>query len=148
MNRFIKVAALVLIAAFGLFAFTACGLSNNPKKTKEALEEKQYTVETIIGDNDPDAQAELDSMSDEMSITAGDLVAMLAAYKGESDDMPQDFIYIYYFKDGNVADKFWNSNGQQLDELKQEYKTVEGFKVDRAGSVVYFGTEQAIRDAM
>ena len=62
--------------------------------------------------------------------------------------MPQDFIYIYYFKDGMVADKFWKANGQQLDDLKEEYKTVDGFKVDRAGSVVYFGTEQAIRDAM
>lgn len=149
MKKIIRTVFLVMAMALAVYALVACGISNNPKKTKDALEDKQYTVETIIGDNDLDAQAELDSMSDEMHITAGDLVAMLAAYKGGTDDMAQDFIYIYYFKDGSVANKFWDANKKQIEDLgATEYKDVEGFEIKKQGSVVYFGTKQAISDAM
>ena len=148
MKKYTKLFALVSVMILAVLSLAACGLSNNPKKTQEALEKRNYTVETIIGDSDIDSQAELDSMSDEMSLSAGELVAMLAAYKEKEEDEVSDFIYIYYFKDGKVANKFWDENQQQLSELKTEYKDAEGFEINKSGSVVYFGTKQAIEDCM
>lgn len=149
MKKYISSFALVLTVIFVIAALAACGISNNPKATKEALEDKNYTVEAILGDNDLDAQARLDSMSDEMNITAGELVAVISATKGDVEhDMPENFIYIYYFKDGNAANKFWNGNTEQIEEMKEQYKDYDGFEVNKEGSVVYFGTKQAVKDAM
>ncbi len=148
MKRHITLLALVSIVALVAVALTACGMSNNPKATKQTLEEKNYSVEATIGDNDLEAQAELDSMSDEMKITAGELVAMIAATKGGAgQDTAENFVYIYYFKDSKVADKFWTANKTELDALKTEYKDFDGFEIGKDGSVVYFGTKQAIKDA-
>ena len=58
MRRYIKTLTLALALVLTIAVLAACGMSNNPKKTKASLEEKQYTVETVIGDNDLDAQAE------------------------------------------------------------------------------------------
>lgn len=148
MNRHIKIMTIVLALAMAVATLVSCGMSNDPKKTKEALEEKNYTVEAIIGDNDLDAQAELDSMSDEMHITAGELVAVISATKGNvENDLPENFIYIYYFKDSKTANKFWDENQEDIGNIKSEYKDAEGFEVKKEGSVVYFGTAQAIKDA-
>lgn len=149
MKKYICVIALMLALTFAVAAFAACGMSNNPKATKKTLEEKDYTVEAIIGDNDLDAQAELDAMSDEMKVTAGELVAVISAVKGEvNDDVPENFIYIYYFKDSVSANKFWNANTDEINGLSETYKSADGFDVRKDGSVVYFGTRQAIGDAM
>lgn len=146
MKKYCKVAALALVLLIVVAVAAACGMSNNPNKVKSALEGKQYNVESVIGDNDLDAQAELDSLSDEMGITAGELVAMITATKGEEQDS-REFIYIYYFKDSVVADKFWNVNQVKLNELKTQYKDTDGFEINKEGSVVYFGTARAIKDA-
>lgn len=149
MKRYGTTFVLTLTLALVLAIFAACGISNNPKATKQSLEEKDYTVQAVIGDNDLDAQAQLDSLSDEMDITSGELVAMISATKGTTEqDVPENFIYIYYFKDGTVANRFWDSNQTELNELKSTYKDADGFQVKKMGSVVYFGTKQAIMDAM
>ena len=140
--RAILPATALLITVASL---AACGMSNNPKKTQKALEKHNYVVETILGDNDLDAQAELDGMSDEMNITAGELVAMLSATK---EDESGEFLTVYYFKDGYVANKYWDSNREQLNAIKERYKNVDGFEMKKVGSVVYYGTRQAIADAM
>lgn len=142
--KHIRSAALALTMILVVAALAACGMSNNPKATKEALETKGYEVESVIGDNDLEAQAQLDGMSDEMHITAGELVAMIAAVKGEDD--AAEFIYIYYFKDSAVANRFWDSNQKELNDLKEEYKDFEDFELKKDGSVVYFSTKQAVKD--
>lgn len=147
MKKYAKLLTLALAAVLTLTLLAACGMSNNPKKKQAALEEKGYEVEAVIGDNDLEAQAELDSMSDEMSLTAGELVALIAATKSNETDDVTDFIYIYFFKDGDVANRFWNSNQEQLDDLKDEYKDTADFRLKKEGSMVYFGTAQAIEDA-
>ena len=149
MKKYVKIVTLALALVLALAALTACGMSNNPKKTKKALESRDYTVEVIIGDGDLEAQAELDSYADEMNLTAGELVAMLTASKGEAEnDVPENFIYIYYVKDSKSANKFWDSNQEQIEKTKETYKDAKGFEMKKSGSVVYFGTKQAINDAM
>lgn len=147
MNKFSKTFAVMLVFVLAIAALVACGVSNNPKKAQQTLEDKGYTVETIIGDNDLEAQDELDSMSDEMHISAGELVALLSAVKGDGDQT-DDFLYIYYFKDGATANRFWDANQTELDQLKEEYKDFDNFRLAKKGSLIYFGTQQAISDVM
>lgn len=145
MKKYFRAMVLTLALLLSVAAFAACGMSNNPKKTQKALEKNNYTVESIIGDNNLDAQAKLDSMSDEMQITAGELVAVLSATKADESG---EFLTVYYFKDGYAANRYWDANREQLNAVKEKYKDADGFEIKKLGSVVYYGTKQAIMDAM
>lgn len=149
MKKALKIlsAALIVVLAIGLLV--ACGPSKDPAKAKKALEDAGYEVEAIIASNSDEEKEALDQMAQDSDLEAGDVEAMVAATKSEEAEDIGDFIYIYYFKDGDVANKFWDAHKEDLEKTVESYKEEIGkdVKYEKSGSIIYMGTEQAIKDA-
>lgn len=127
------------------FTFVACGPTKDPVKAKKALEDAGYEVYALIASNGDKEKEELDESAQYYELDNGVFVAMIEAFKGSESD--GDFIFLYYFKDSKAADKFWDAGKEDI-EAEVKYYEENGMEVlcKKSGSIVYVGTEQAIKD--
>lgn len=134
MKKFVKVAALALVAVLALAALVACGPNTDPKKAQKALEDKGYAVVAVVGSDSALAQTGLDITAKAAGLEAGDIIATVTATNGDEG------ISITYFKSAAVAKTFWDKNSGDIEKK-------EGWVTKRSGSIIYTGTEQAVKDA-
>ena len=137
MKKFAKVMAVALVAVLALAALVACGPASDPEKAAKALKDNGYTVMSVIPDDSVTgklAQATLDGIAVAAGLEAGDITATVSATKGSES------ISITYFKSASAAKKFWDENKDNVQEK-------EGWVTKQSGSMIYTGTEQAVKDA-
>ena len=137
MKKFAKIMAVALVAVLALAALVACGPNSNPEKAAQALKDKKYVVTAVIPDDSAAgklAQAGLDITAKAAGLEEGDIIATITATNGEEG------ITITYFKNASVASKYWKEN-------KDKVEKKDGWVTKQSGSMVYSGTEQAVKDA-
>ena len=120
-----KAVALGLLTVM-ICAFSACSNISNPNKTVKALEEAGYVVVYNDGEGEFDAA----------TLPKG-AKASIMAYKGKEN------IHIIYYEDAATADAAW----EDVNQIADFHKDQEGFVCEKSGSVIYYGTEQALEDA-
>ena len=114
------VAIIALVAILGV-CLVACNADSYAKK----LEGKGYTVETMSGE-------ELDAYTEELGVDF-DIKWGVGGQKGT------DMVAIYAFENADDAESF----GALLN-LGASYL---GYEAEVKGKLVYFGTEQGVKDA-
>ena len=134
MKKFAKVMAVALVAVLALAALVACGPASKPEKAAAALKDKGYAVESVIGSESTLKQAALDIVAKAAGLEAGDITATVTATNGNEG------ISITYFKNASAAKTFWEKN-------KDNVVDKEGWVTKLSGSMIYTGTEQAVKDA-
>ena len=134
MKKFAKVMAVALVAVLALAALVACGPASKPEKAAAALKKNGYAVESVIGSESTLKQVALDATAKAAGLEAGDIIATVMATNGDEG------IAITYFKSASVAKAYWNANKDKIVER-------EGWVSKLSGSMVYTGTEQAVKDA-
>ena len=134
MKKFAKIAAVVLVAVMALAVLVACGPASDPKKAAKALEDKKYVVSAVIGADSSAKQLVLDGMAKGVGLEAGDIIATVTATNGDEG------ISITYFKNASAAKTFWDKNKDSIEKK-------DGWVTKRSGSIIYTGTEQAVKDA-
>ena len=134
MKKFAKITAVALVAVLALAALVACGPASDPKKAVKALEDKKYVVTAVIGADSSAKQLVLDGIAKAAGLEAGDIIATVTATNGNEG------ISITYFKNASAAKTFWDKN---KDDIEQK----DGWVTKRSGSMIYTGTEQAVKDA-
>ena len=134
MKKFAKITAVALVAVLALAALVACGPASDPKKAEKALKDNGYTVVAVVGADGALVQAGLDIVAKAAGLEAGDITATVEATKGS------ETISITYFASASAAKTFWDKNKDNITEK-------EGWVTKRSGSMIYTGTEQAVKDA-
>ena len=134
MKKFAKIMAVALVAVMALAALVACGPASDPKKAAKALEDKKYVVSAVIGADSSAKQLVLDGMAKGVGLEAGDIIATVTATNGDEG------ISITYFKNASAAKTFWDKNKDSIEKK-------DGWVTKRSGSIIYTGTEQAVKDA-
>ena len=134
MKKFAKITAVALVAVLALAVLVACGPATDPKKAEKALKDKGYAVTAVVGADGALVQAGLDVVAKAAGLEAGDIIATVTATNGN------EAISITYFKSASAAKTFWNKN-------KDEVEKKEGWVTKCSGSMIYTGTEQAVKDA-
>ena len=134
MKKFTKIMAVALVAVLALAALVACGPASDPKKAAQALKDNGYAVVSVIGADGTLSQAALDVTAKAAGLEAGDIIATVTATSGSES------ISITYFKNASVASKYWKENKDSMPEK-------EGWVGKQSGSMIYYGTEQAVKDA-
>ena len=134
MKKFAKITAVVLVAIMALAVLVACGPASNPKKAAKALEDKKYVVSAVIGADSSAKQLVLDGIAKGAGLEAGDIIATVTATNGDEG------ISITYFKNASAAKTFWDKNKDSIEKK-------DGWVTKRSGSIIYTGTEQAVKDA-
>ena len=134
MKKFAKIMAVALVAVLALAALVACGPASKPDKAAAALKKNGYAVESVIGSESTLKQTALDMIAKAAGLEAGDITATVTATNGD------DGINITYFKNASVAKSYWEAN---KDKVVQK----EGWVTKLSGSMLYSGTEQAVKDA-
>ena len=126
--------AVALVAVMALAVLVACGPASNPKKAAKALEDKKYVVSAVIGADSSAKQLVLDGIAKGAGLEAGDIIATVTATNGDEG------ISITYFKNASAAKTFWDKNKDSIEKK-------DGWVTKRSGSIIYTGTEQAVKDA-
>ena len=109
------------------------GPNTDPKKAKATLEKNGYEVELI------DNEEAFAYMTIKFELEDGDLKAYLEAYNYETGD----FINMFYCKNESVANALWDN-----DIVKAEREDLDDGQIyQKFGSIICFGTEQAVKDA-
>ena len=134
MKKFAKITAVVLVAVMALALLVACGPASDPKKAAKALEDKGYAVVAVVGADGALIQAGLDVTAKAAGLEAGDIIATVTATNGDEG------ISITYFKNASAAKTFWDKNSGEIEKK-------DGWVTKRSGSMIYTGTEQAVKDA-
>ena len=134
MKKFAKVMAVALVAVMALALCVACGPASKPDKAAAALKENGYSVVSVIGSESSAKQLILDGIAKAAGLEAGDITATVEATNGNEG------ITITYFKNASVAKTFWNANKDKMVEK-------DGWVNKLSGSMIYTGTEQAVKDA-
>ena len=134
MKKFAKITAVALVAVLALAALVACGPASDPKKAEKALKDKGYVVSAVVGADGALIQASLDVVAKAAGLEAGDIIATVTGTNGNEG------ISITYFKNASAAKTFWDKN-------KDDIESKDGWVTKRSGSIIYTGTEQAIKDA-
>ena len=120
-----KIIALSLVAVMMCFALASCGAPNkNPEKAKAALEKAGYTVQYT------------EANPDEAEGVTGVLVAT------EKDS--ENGVYIIYFESASAAKDAWKDAKDEINELAKEQKD---FVAKQSGSMIYYGTKDAVKAA-
>ena len=137
MKKTLKVLSLVLVAALSMVLLVACDISSKPETVQKKLEGKGYEVEIT-----KDAE-DLAGIAEMYGLEEGDITAMLMAgkYDEEDEDNDGEYISVIFFKNSATAKKFTDS------DLYKQMHAPNGGEKGRAGSVVYVGTAQAVKDA-
>ena len=134
MKKFAKIMAIALVAVMALAVLVACGPNSNPEKAAKALKDKKYVVTSVIGADGKLVQAGLDAIAKAAGLEEGDIIATVTATNGEEG------ISITYFKNASVAGKYWKENKDKIEDK-------DGWVTKKSGSIIYTGTEQAVKDA-
>ena len=134
MKKFAKIMAVALVAVLTIAALVACGPASKPDKAVAALKENGYAVVSVIGADSSAKQLILDGIAKAAGLQAGDIIATVEATNGNEG------ISITYFKSASVAKSYWNANKDKMVEK-------EGWVNKLSGSMIYTGTEQAVKDA-
>ena len=133
MKKFVSVLSLVLVAAMLCVSLVSCGgPAKDPADAKAALEENGYTAvkdTTVV----PLALGLLGVKGVDCAVS-GTKVA----------DDKVDSITIVYFTDADAAETAFDKVKEYADEEKEEGET---WVVKQSGAMIYFGTEQAVKDA-
>lgn len=133
MKRPLKLTALSLAMLMMIFTLVSCmGPAKDPEKAKAALEENGY-VATLKNGKLVEVVA--------MALGIDDLDAQITAISKEDID---DFITIYYFETKDAADAAWDKVKKEADD---EGKDNDNFVCKKSGSIIYFGTENAVKAA-
>lgn len=130
MKKLVKVTAVALVAVMALTLLVACGPASNPDKALAALKENGYTATKISAG----------SYEGLTAVVTGTKGLFSALFGG--DDV--QFITIFYFESSKAANDAWDaikaeSNKEQLDG--------SDWVVEKSGSMIYYGTKQAVKDA-
>ena len=137
MKKFARIMAVALVAVLALAALVACGPASDPEKAAAALKENGYAVASVIGSDSVAgkvAQATLDAIAIAAGLEAGDITATVTATNGNEG------ISITYFKSASAAKTFWDKNKDSIEKK-------DGWVTKISGSMIYTGTEQAVKDA-
>jgi hypothetical protein len=122
----IKVLSFALVAVMMCAVLVSCGGPNkDPKKAEEALKEAGYEV-------------------DYYEVNDGGIKVVIAAVKGE------DSIQITYCEDKDTATKAYEQTKEAYDKLKADAEAAGeefDYVVKQSGTMVYSGTNQAVKDA-
>lgn len=139
MKKFIKSVFLFLMVA--VVAVTASGcISSDYTKVKEKLEKAEYSVSETTNDLAiSGACVGLAAMG--VEVDDSKIVCIMSAAKDDAG------IQLYFCEDSATAKSLEEQLKEIIDELKEEAEDDEDFKLGRNGKVVYYGNEQAIKDA-
>ena len=138
MNKLVRILCAVLVAVTLCATLASCGgPSKNREKAVEALKAADY----IVTDDTKGAPALF-------KLQEIDLDAHVTATKFTKDDEGNavtEHVSIYYFADAENAKKAMEKIAD--DEKDQKQDNDRWISATRSGSVVYYGTKQAIKDA-
>ena len=125
MKKFAKIMAVVLVAAMALAVLVACGPASDPDKAKAALEANGYTA---------------------VNLPTGGIAGVKAIVSGTKGLLSGNAqtITIYYFNDADAANDAWEEIKQKSDS---EGKDKSDWVIAKSGTMIYYGTSQAVKDA-
>ena len=122
-----RIISFVLMTVVSCAFLSACSPLSDSDKTSESLEAAGYSVIYNTGEGEANAAA----------LPQG-AKATILAYNGN------EFINITYYEDAETAEEAWDAVLQSTQEIQKNY---EDFVCEKSGSVIYYGTEQALKDA-
>ena len=133
MKKFVKIAAVILVAVVALTALVACGPSSDPDTALASLKSHGYSnaVKLTSGDD-------FDAVVTALSAASGDLVAVVTGSKGN------DTVTIWYFKNSSTADKYMD---KAEDIIEQQQGSHSNWQSGLSNGMIYFGTFAGISAA-
>ena len=132
-KKIVAIVAIVALIAIVAVCLTACNADSIAKK----LDNKDYSV--VSGTAEEVAESEFGRLIG-ISAEEMDVQWLVLGVKGNmADFLTGDVDYVMVFKCNDADDA---KRATEDDEVP------EGFSVKRIGKIVYFGTEQGVKDAM
>ncbi len=139
MKKFVRVLCFALVAVMLCASLVACGgPAKDPADAKAALDENGYTTtkdDTIT----PGILSALGYKCD--SVVTG-----TKTVEDDEGNKSIEHVSIYYFTNEENAEKALNKVKEYAGEKKNDEET-NWVDATLSGSMIYFGTEQAIKDA-
>ena len=133
MKKLLKITALSLAMLMMVLTLASCGAPNkDPAKAKAALEENGYIVTLKDGKL-------VEIVASALGID--DLDAQIVAVSKEDID---DYITIYYFETKDAANAAWEKIEEEADE---KMKDEEDVVLKKSGTMIYYGSKNAVKAA-
>lgn len=132
MKKFVKVTAVALVAVMALALLVACGPASDPDKALAALKENGYTATKV-------SAGSYEGLTAVVTGTKG----LLSGLLGGGD---VQFITIFYFESSKAANEAW-ADIQEVAGKDSNKKDDSDWVVEKSGSMIYYGTKQAVKDA-
>lgn len=130
MKKFVKVTAVVLVAIMALAMLVACGPASDPDKALAALKKNGYTATKVSTGN-------YEGLTAVVVGTKGLLSSLLGGEDAQ-------FISIFYFESSKAANAAWEEIKAESDKEKLDDTD---WVIAKSGSIIYYGTKQAVKDA-
>ena len=133
MKKLLKITALSLALLMMVLTLASCGAPNkDPAKAKAALEGNGYVVTLKDGKL-------VEIVASALGID--DLDAQIVAVSKEDID---DYITIYYFETKDAANAAWEKIEEEADE---KMKDEEDVVLKKSGTMIYYGSKNAVKAA-
>ncbi len=132
-KRIIVSISLILAIVMCVAVLCACAPNSDPNKAVSALSDKGYTAgqdNTII----PSALR---------LFGVKDIDCVVSGTKKVGDDI--ESVTIVYFSSKSAADNNWAKMQEYVDD--QEEKDDSDYEIKKSGKMIYWGTDQGIKDA-
>ena len=139
MKKFARILCFVLLATLLCTVLASCGPAKDPADAVAALEEAQYTVKKV------DKKVDFSSY-EKQGLT--NLTCVIEATKISEDKRTRDSIVIYYFADKDSAETGFARLQKIFEEdTQKDAKEQSKYTLKQSGTMVYKGTEAAIKAA-
>lgn len=131
MKKFAKIMVLVMVIAMSLALLVSCGPNRDPDKAISALENNHYVASKYT--RLPEELADIKGIET--------VISALQKIDGKSDS-----VTIFYFESSKAANDAWDKINEYVNDLNKYYDNSD-FTINISGSMIYYGTEAAIKAA-